>query len=256
LHRFKPEEEAHMDTAQFDLHAKIEDIHWWFRARREIIFSVLKRYVPVNQDMLLAEIGCGTGGNLKYFKKYYRVTGSDISPEAVKYASGCADCNVRLGDFRDVLAGQLKEAEAVMLADVLEHIEDDAFFIKDVVDLVKQNAIILITVPAHMSLWSPHDAVLGHHRRYSVRALRALWAGLEAEEIYFSPFNSLLFPGIALYRLLKTAGSGEAASDLSLPSRWINYLLYRIFVAERILMRLFPLPFGISYMAVLRKGKQ
>jgi SAM-dependent methyltransferase len=242
-----------MDIAQFDLHAKIEDIHWWFKTRREIILSVLKRYVPVHQGMLLAEIGCGTGGNLKYFKDYYRVTGSDISPLAVKYASGRAGCSVCPGDFRDAFAGQLKDADAVILADVIEHIEDDAVFIKDVVDLVKQNAIILITVPAHMSLWSRHDVVLGHRRRYTVKTLRALWEGLEAEEIYFSPFNSLLSPFIALFRLLKIAGSDEAASDLSLPSGWINYLLYKIFIAERTLIRLFPLPFGISYLAVLRK---
>jgi SAM-dependent methyltransferase len=245
-----------MDPAQFDLHAKIEDTHWWFRARREIILSVIKRFVPVNQDKLLAEIGCGTGGNLKFFHDYYKVAGSDISSEAVKYASRRVGCNVFLGDFRDVFAAQLKNADAVILADVLEHIEDDAAFIKDVIDLVKQNAIILITVPAHMSLWSRHDVALGHRRRYSFKILRALWEGREAEEIYFSPFNSLLFPVIALLRLLKIAGSKEASSDLFLPSPWINNLLYKIFIAERTLIRLFPLPFGISYLAVLRKVGQ
>ncbi len=80
-----------MDTSEFELHARIEDNHWWFKARREIILEVLKKYLPPNEGKTIAEIGCGTGGNLKFFKNFYQVIGSDISAEAVGLASKRVD---------------------------------------------------------------------------------------------------------------------------------------------------------------------
>jgi hypothetical protein len=52
-----------MDISQFELHARIEDIHWWFRGRRELIFDQLKKHVPQGEGKVIAEIGCGTGGS-------------------------------------------------------------------------------------------------------------------------------------------------------------------------------------------------
>lgn len=242
-----------MDISEFDLHSRIEDVHWWFKARRDIMLAALRRYVPAHQGKLLAEIGCGTGGNLKFFRDYYRVVGVDRSPEAVKYTSENVNCEVFLGDFRDKLAGLWKDIDAVILPDVLEHVDDDAVFLGDIVRSLKPGAVLLVTVPAHGFLWSNHDVVLGHRRRYSGKRLRMLWKGLDVTELVFTPVNSFLFPAIAIYRLLKRADSGSGKSDLYLPSPLINFLLYKIFSAEKAFMKLLPLPCGISYMAVLRK---
>jgi len=89
-----------MDTSEFELHARIEDDHWWCKARREIIFEVLKKYLPPNRGKTIDEIGCETGGNLKYLKKYYQVIGTDHAPEAVRLASKRVDCPVFVGDLR------------------------------------------------------------------------------------------------------------------------------------------------------------
>lgn len=51
-----------MDKSEFELHFKIEDLHWWFKARRAILLDVLKRFVRPGSGKTLAEIGCGTGG--------------------------------------------------------------------------------------------------------------------------------------------------------------------------------------------------
>jgi SAM-dependent methyltransferase len=242
-----------MDISQFELHARIEDVHWWFKARRELMLGVLQSYVPVRDNRLIAEIGCGTGGNLKFLQRYYRVIGVDVSPEAVRYTSGRVNCPVYLGDFRDRLSAMWADIDAVILADVLEHIDDDAGFLRDVVKSLKTGSIILLTVPAHMFMWSRHDVILGHRRRYSAGNLRSLWKDLEVEEVYFTPFACILFPAIALYRLFRRIGPDVHRSDLSMPPLWLNGLLYRIFSIESDLARLFPLPYGISYLSVLRK---
>ena len=117
-----------MDPSQFTLHAEIEDRHWWFRARREILFDQLRRHVAPFSEKLIVEIGCGTGGNLKFLQSYYNVLGVDTSPEAVGYAKDRLSCDVYLGDFRSVLKEKWTNIDAVILPDVLEHIEDDKLF--------------------------------------------------------------------------------------------------------------------------------
>jgi len=242
-----------MDISQFDLHAKIEDVHWWFKARREIMIDLLKRYVPIKNNKTIAEIGCGTGGNLKFFQNYYNVIGIDTSPEAIEYARRRIHSPIFLGDFRDVLVDRWNSLDAIVLADILEHIDDDATFLRDIVTRLKVGAILLLTVPAHAFMWSHHDIVLGHKRRYSKKKLQLLWKDLDIEELFFSSFNSALFPAIALYRILKPGGSDPKKSNLALPPSWANYALYKLFAFERILLELIPLPYGVSYIVILKK---
>ncbi len=245
-----------MDTAEFELHARIEDVHWWFKTRREIILDVLKRYIPANQGKIIAEIGCGTGGNLKYFKKYYQVIGSDISSEAVKHASKRVDCSIFIGDFRATLSPYWKDLHGVLLADVLEHIEDDRKFMEDIIYNLNRSGIILLTVPAHQFLWSNHDAALGHRRRYSAKSLHDLWKDLPVSEVFFSPFNSFLSPAIFLWRTFGALKSrNKEKSDLTLPPRGLNWILFKIFSLERRWLLLSPILIQvISDLCVLMKS--
>lgn len=244
-----------MDVHQFDVHALLEDDHWWFTARREVLFGVLKRYLPSDAGKVLAEIGCGTGGNLKFFQKHYTVMGVDTSAEAVAYCVERVACPVFHGDFRERLAPHWGEIDAVILPDVLEHVVADGAFLQDVVSALKPHGVVLISVPAHRFLWTRHDEVLGHVRRYSALELRRLWRELPATERFFSPFNCFLFPAIALARMLSAlSGPGRRGeSDLRPCHPLLNRTLRAIFSAERHWLRLGPLPFGVSYLAVLEK---
>ena len=245
-----------MYRSEFELHAKIEDVHWWCKARREIVFELIKRCIPPNQEKLIAEFGCGTGGNLKYLKRYYKVIGVDSNPDAVKFASGRVDCPVFLGDFREKLSCYWKDLQGVILADVLEHIEEDKLFLKDIVYKLNPLSIILVTVPAHQFLWSNHDIILGHKRRYSAMSFRKLWEDLPVSEVFFSPFNSFLLPIVFLWRILEIQKiKNKHKSDLALPSPVMNWVLYKIFSLERQWLRLSPLFAGVSYICVLKKNE-
>lgn len=219
------------------------------------MFDNLKRFVPPNKKHVLIEIGCGTAGNLKLFEQHYQTFGIDISQVAVQFASKRVSCPVILGDFREVLAEKWHEIDAVVLADILEHIKDDKSFLKHIIQHLKPHAVILITVPAHQWLWSGHDLVLGHQRRYSSQSLRTLWRDLPVRERFFSPFNWLLSPAIISSKLVRRFFKGNDESDLYLPYFILNSLLYKIFGFERRLLRMFPLPWGISHLAVLEKGE-
>jgi len=111
-----------------------------------------------------------------------------------------------------------------------------------------------VTVPAYQFLWSHHDEVLGHVRRYNPSQLKRLWHGQPVAQLFFSHFNSFLFPLIAAYRLLGF-GKGEGGeSHLKETPAVVNRLLVAIFRSEKFWLRLLPLPWGNSLCAVLKKS--
>jgi hypothetical protein len=127
---------------------------------------------------------------------------------------------------------------------------------------MKPGAVVLITVPADMSLWSEQDVQLGHHRRYDRASLLSTWAGLPVEQLYWSFFNARLYLPI---RVLRTASRvthrawGEAGSDMRVPKDPGNRVLTSLFKGEsRRLMSLMgtnPRPYrhGVSMVTVIRK---
>ncbi len=242
-----------MQPAEYAAHAALEDDHWWFKARRNIIAAALDRCAPSQREHLL-EIGCGTGGNLRFFRsRFQHITGVDAAPEAIRFARERVDGTVLLGDFRDQLAQRWHQFDVVLLADVLEHVVDDRTFLHDIAAALHPGATLLVTVPAHRWLWSAHDVALEHQRRYSEAELRHLWAGTPLTELYFSAFNTWLLPLVALTRWVRPAAREAAHSDLRQHGLAMNRLLYGVFNSERWMIRHGKLPVGCSFLAVLRK---
>ncbi len=242
-----------MYAYEFKLHAELEDTHWWFKARRNIILTLLLRFSPIDVKHVV-EIGCGTGGNLKLLGRYVdKVTGVDVSSEAIEYARERVNGDMLLGDFRQVLKDKWSNIDVVLLADVLEHVEDDVNFLSDIIEAIRPGALIIITVPAHKILWSNHDVALGHKRRYQVNTLNNLWNNRPVKKLFFSPFNFILSPLVFLNRLLLSRAKNTQQSDLHEHSVIVNSLLFFLFNLEGRWMRKLALPWGCSYAAVLKK---
>jgi len=238
---------------EFKVHAEIEDDHWWFKVRRNVILMQLLRFSSVDVRHIV-EIGCGTGGNLKFLSRYVdKVTGVDISSDAVSYARQRVKGDILLGDFRQVLNDKWQDVDVVLLADVLEHVEDDAGFLNDIIAAIRPGAIILIIVPAHKLLWSNHDVALGHKRRYHAAMLKRLWKNKPVKVLLFSPLNFVLSPLIFIGRLLQAKNNDPQHSDLKKHSAIVNAVLYFLFNLETWWIRRFVLPWGCSYTAVLKK---
>jgi len=106
-----------------------------------------------------------------------------------------------------------------------------------------------MTVPAHRWMWSAHDVVNHHQRRYSKAGLKRLvdQSPLRLDAIGY--FNSLLFPAAVAERLASKA-RGRDDANLSLPPAPLNSALERAFAAERHLVGRLPLPPGLSLFAV------
>ena len=139
--------------------------------------------------------------------------------------------------------------DLVAVLDVVEHVEDDVAALKAIARVLKPGGKILITVPAHQWMWSAHDVVNHHQRRYSKRALTTLieQSPLKLEAIGY--LNSLLFP-VALAERLASKVTGKEEANLAPPAEPINQALERIFALERRVIGRFPLPPGLSLFAI------
>ena len=104
---------------------------------------------------------------------------------------------------------------------------------------------ILITVPAHQWMWSAHDVVNHHHRRYSKTTLAEAIAAAGLRPRKLGYFNSLLFPLAAGARVAGRL-TGRDDSDDSPPPGPVNRLFETIFRIERHLVGRVPMPPGVS----------
>jgi len=242
-----------MQPSEFDLHAQLEDQHWWFRARREIVFAMLRRELPPSRDKRILEIGCGTGGNLRLLSQHYSALGIEIDPYAANLAAQRAGCEIRCGDIAAAMRETDFVPDAVLLLDVLEHVRDDRALLAQSLALLPAGGLLLLTVPADQRLWSRHDVVLGHYRRYTQTSLAALWQELAVEPLLLSGFNALLYPAVRLARTLRSSQK-DSGSDLAPTHPLLNGVLYRIFAAERHLLARTSLSWGCSLIAILRKS--
>src|SRR4051812_16819871 len=119
-----------MQSAQFQLHADIEEKHWWFRARRRILSQVIRELIAPSNQSLIVDVGCGTGANIAALAGDYECVGLDASSEAVglaktRYLKTKFLCGTAPSDLENISGN----AKLFLLSDVLEHVEDDFLFL-------------------------------------------------------------------------------------------------------------------------------
>ncbi len=245
-----------MDPGLYPRMAEVEDTHWWFASRRAIVDRILGR-LGLPEDAAILEPGCGTGGNFAMLARHGRVYAMDSNEAALAFARARGSAQVEPGRLPDRIPFGDLRFDLIVMTDVLEHLDQDGATLRALRPRLKPGGWLLLTVPAMQWLWSAHDATHHHLRRYDARALRALVSDAGYDVRYLSYYNIILFPAIAGIRMLQRAiglgdGPGSGHHDLSMPSPLMNAVLLKIFSSERYVVGAWPLPFGVSLIAVAR----
>jgi SAM-dependent methyltransferase len=233
----------------------VDERHWWYRGRREIVRVELDR-LPLPADAQVLDAGCGSGRTLQDLERYGAVRGIELNEEAAEVARGR-----RHGE---VLIGRLEEMpypdatfDLVTCLDVIEHTPDDRVALAEVGRVTKPGGWLLVTVPAYQGLWSPHDEANHHYRRYSRQMLRSAATGAGWRVDRMTSFNSVLLAPAAAVRIAQRKRLVNSANGtLHLGPAWVNAVMEQPLRAEaRWLRRGRTLPAGLSLLAVLQRPR-
>lgn len=250
--------EAH---AYRELH-QLEQHHWWYRGTRAIYRTLLEHDLPRPCGPVL-DVGCGTGGNLDLLSAWGSVVA--LEPWAPALQSCSPDKALRVQGRAEALPFDDETFGLVAILDVLEHVVDDVGVLCEAGRVCHPSGAILLFTSAFMFLWSQHDEVNRHIRRYTARELqtKAQRAGLTVRRLSYA--NCLLFPLAAPIRLLqRLCGQlhsqrrgewrnqrNESHVDMFPVPEPLNSMLADLLALEGHCIRRARLPFGVSLVAVL-----
>ena len=216
-----------MERVVYQQMAELDERHWWYRARRKVLAELIRREVrpPRNAQILELDDEARALSEKRLGRKIMR----SPLPE--------------LGEVPD------RHYDLIGAFDVIEHIADDKAALASIATKLKSGGKFVMAVPAHQWMWSAHDVVNHHQRRYSKRGLKALIDGspLKLEKLGY--MNSLLFP-IAVAERAASKLLGKENADVKLPPAPLNAALEKVFAGERYLVGRLPLPPGLSLFAV------
>jgi SAM-dependent methyltransferase len=255
-----------MRDAEFQAMLAFDDRHWWYRGRRRVLRAVIDGAVPQEGARLL-DAGAGSGRTLDDLARYGEVAGVELNPLGVEAARRRGHADVGQAPV-EAIPHPDASFHLVTCLDVIEHTDDDVRSLAELRRVTRPDGAAIVTVPAYPRLWSRHDELNHHRRRYTRRALRAAAeaAGWRVERM--TSFNAAYLLPAAVVRLARrgegrwrgAGGAGEAApgeaaarSELALTPPALNALLELPLRAEAALIaRGVDLPAGLSLLALLR----
>jgi SAM-dependent methyltransferase len=189
-------------------------------------------------------------------ERYGEVCGIELDEDAAELARARRLGEVRIGRLEE-LPWEAGAFDLITAFDVIEHTPDDRRTLGELRRVCAPGGWLLVTVPAYQALWSQHDEVNHHYRRYGRFALRttAISAGWQVRRM--TSFNSLLLAPAAVVRLTKRRRrDANYESELTIGPPWLNSVLEQPLRAEaRWLATGHTLPFGLSLLALLEKPR-
>ncbi len=225
--------------------------HWWWKSRHELVMRAIrklrKKRKASDEEWRLLDIGCGGGVAFDDFSRFGSISGIEPDPHLAHAIPKWED---RIEQrFFDASYVPEEKFDLVLLLDVLEHIEQDEDALLALKKILRPNGAAIITVPALMSLWSAHDEVNHHFRRYTAANLRTLLTstGFRVERLHY--FFSWSLP---LMFVRKLVARKKANYSISVP-RWpVNEIFKSMTNFENFLRRFHvQSPLGSSLFALV-----
>ena len=241
-----------MEPSEYIKMAEMEDTHWWFVAKRNILKLFIKKNIGEIKGLKVIDIGCGTGAILQMISDLGAdAVGVDMSHEALKFCRE-KNLNVVLGKGESI-PFESGRFDLVLASDVLEHVDDDAGAMREIERILKPGGVFIATVPAHQWLFSAHDHLLHHRRRYSKNEFRKLLEN-NFEDVKISWIHSaILIPAIVQRTLTKFIKFKDSGTSGNAYLNKVMGLWYRIELA--IIEKYNKSLFGLSLIGVARKTK-
>ena len=238
----------------------VEDNSYWFKHRNDCIISVVKTFV--NKINVILDIGGGNGFVTAGLNKSgYSSILVDPSIKGILNAKKRGIKDLVCANFQD-LNIKSNSIEAVGLFDVIEHIKKDNIFLNKIYAILKENGILVITVPAYEALFSKEDEFAGHYRRYSLKSINKILNRLGFSIIYKTYFFSFLLIPIFFFRYLPSKLNNQTKkAEINYTKQhsidnypilnkvMLLFLKWELFLVKKLI----KIPFGSSCLIVAKK---
>lgn len=248
-----------MERSEYSVMYRLENSYWWFTGKQFLVREQLRPLLTAfDRNRRILDIGSGTGIILKILEGFGQAVGVEMSREAIQFLKRRSLRQVVCSDAEQTLPFKDNSFSMVTCLDVLEHLDRDKALLEEMLRVCQEGGHLLVTVPAFKLLWSPHDVVLHHRRRYTLTGLLSRVSELDAEVIKASYYNSMLSLPILAIRKLRSLfsekGKGQSDFFIDLPEM-LNRSLSALYRLEILGLRLFRYPYGVSLLLVLRKSR-
>jgi len=239
----------------------LEREHWYFKARNNIIMNYVKSLLPTDKKLSILNVGVATGRTSELLEEYGSVTSVEYDETCYNFLEEkLPNLKLERGTILD-LHYEDNQYDVVCAFDVIEHVKDDSLAVSELNRVCKEGGLVFVTVPAYMFLWSNHDVINMHYRRYKKKQLSNLFNGFDGNLIHISYYNFFLLPLVTFYRKIVSKFSATGVNMLldfkaSGENKSINKLLEGVFKFEKhLLTRKFRFPTGVSLILSFKKSR-
>lgn len=252
-----------MEFEEYRIMREAEDVHWWYRGLRGVMFTLLGLERGVGRRTKILDAGCGTGGNMCALEQagFSQVFGFDYSSHGIYFClkrglDKLCQASLMAIPFRD------NSVELVISCDVIndEGLPDEMQALRELYRVLAPGGRLFLNLPAHSFLRGEHDKATSVARRYTATSIseKLRSVGFRVHRVTY--WNLFLFPVVLTVRLVsRLRGRDEheqARSDISLPPAPVNALLTALLSIEHQLLKRLNLPVGSSVGVVAVKPRR
>lgn len=234
-----------MEKKAFDL-LRGAELSWWYKGRSLAIKHILDVYL-FKKNLNILDFGAGFGASFSFLNLYGKVDAYEIYKEGVLSCKslGYSDVFDKEADLGKVFGSY----DLIAVLDVVEHIKDEKKLMELFNNLLNENGVLVLTVPAFMSLWSPHDIEHHHFRRYKKSEIELLLENNGFSVRYSTYWNFLLFPLALIVRTVLRKGGGNALK----PHVFLNSILSALLYIESLAIPYISYPWGTGIIVIAHK---
>jgi SAM-dependent methyltransferase len=237
--------------------SEVLDSHFWFKSRTKLIEAAISRGVRATRGQQFVEYGCSNGYVMSSLEAAgWDVAGVDMHIEGLRNARARARGPLICARIESVSFAE--PVDAIGLFDVIEHLEDDEALLRHAREQLAPGGVVVVTVPAMMSLWSSFDVMLGHKRRYSRKELISLFERVNLDVVHVHHAFSFAVPLLWLQRRVLGLGKKPPTDSrrhfMKPPNPWLNRVLSALASVERWFIGLgVAPPLGTSLLGIAKR---